>query len=135
MYSCSHYLVDVEAIQSWTVGWFLSEIIRQLRVKFGDRPFCKQFSFRHIVGLKLRNGTELLDFRLTQYERLMPPLKAEDELEVLFSGRFCSLSPSDSQRGRRVPQLSDFEVVKVIGKGGFSKVLQVRKRSTAMRYA
>ncbi len=34
-----------------------------------------------------------------------------------------------------MPQLSDFEIIKPIGKGGFSKVLQVRKRDTAMLYA
>jgi hypothetical protein len=85
--SCSYYSVDSGMIQSCTVGWLLSETIRQLRLKFGDKPFCKQFSFRHIVGLRLRDGTDLLDFWLTQYERIMPPLRENDELEVLFSGR------------------------------------------------
>ncbi len=36
---------------------------------------------------------------------------------------------------KRVPQLSDFEVVKVIGKGGFARVLEVRKRDTGLIYA
>ena len=34
-----------------------------------------------------------------------------------------------------VPRLTDFEVVKTIGKGGFSRVLQVRKKDTGMLYA
>ena len=34
-----------------------------------------------------------------------------------------------------MPNLNDFDIVKTIGKGGFSKVLQVRKRDTAMIYA
>ena len=36
---------------------------------------------------------------------------------------------------KRVPNLSDFEVIKVIGKGGFSRVLQVRKKDTGMIFA
>jgi len=31
--------------------------------------------------------------------------------------------------------VSDFEVIKIIGRGGFSKVFQVRKRSNGMLYA
>lgn len=31
--------------------------------------------------------------------------------------------------------MNDFEVVKAIGKGGFSKVFQVRRKSTGMIYA
>jgi len=34
-----------------------------------------------------------------------------------------------------VPKLKDFEILKVIGKGGFSTVLEVRKKDTCMIYA
>lgn len=41
----------------------------------------------------------------------------------------------DYVQSKRIPKLSDFEVIKVIGKGGFSTVLQVRKRDNSMIYA
>ncbi len=34
-----------------------------------------------------------------------------------------------------MPRLGDFEIIKTIGKGGFSRVLQVRKKDTGMLYA
>ncbi len=34
-----------------------------------------------------------------------------------------------------MPRLADFEVVKLIGKGGFSQVLEVRRKDDGMLYA
>jgi len=74
----------------------------------------------------MRNSSEIMDYWLTQYERPMTPICAQDELEVVYS---------DYVQPKRIPKLQDFEIVKVIGKGGFSKVLQVRKKDTALLYA
>ena len=35
----------------------------------------------------------------------------------------------------QIPSLFDFEIIKAIGKGGFSKVFEVRKKDTGMIYA
>jgi len=74
----------------------------------------------------MKNATEMIDYWLTQYERIMPPIKANDELEVIYS---------EMENTRRITKLKDFEIIKVIGCGGFSKVFQVRKKDTAMIYA
>ncbi len=41
----------------------------------------------------------------------------------------------DHAQRRGVPRLQDFEIVKMIGRGGFSKVLEVRKRDTGAIFA
>ena len=35
----------------------------------------------------------------------------------------------------KLPDLSDFEIIKVIGKGGFSKVMMVRRKSDGSIFA
>ncbi len=79
-------MVEAKAIRSFTVGWLLSEVIRQLQAKFSDRPIHKDYCFKHVMGLKMRNATEMLDYWLTQYERPMTPIRENDELEILYSG-------------------------------------------------
>lgn len=74
----------------------------------------------------MRNSTEMIDYWLTQYERIMPTIKENDELEVIYS---------EMNNGHNVAKLNDFEIIKIIGCGGFSKVFQVRKKDTAMIYA
>ena len=83
-------------------------------------------NYSHIVGLRMQRGTECLDFWLTQYERLLTPMVNGDVLQVIYSAHTNMI---------KRPSLKHFEVLKVIGKGGFSKVLQVRKRDTGMLYA
>eukprot|EP00826_Nyctotherus_ovalis_P032575 TRINITY_DN2624_c0_g1_i10.p2 TRINITY_DN2624_c0_g1~~TRINITY_DN2624_c0_g1_i10.p2 ORF type:complete len:145 (-),score=33.12 TRINITY_DN2624_c0_g1_i10:11-445(-) len=73
----------------------------------------------------MRNASEMIDCWLTQYERIMPSIHSNDELEIIYSN-----TPT-----RHIPKLEDFEIVKVIGCGGFSKVFQVRKKDTAMIFA
>ena len=72
------------------------------------------------------NGSEGIDYWLNQYERPIHPIKENDELQILYAK--CSTN-------KKIPQLEDFELIKVIGRGGFSKVLEVRKKSTAEIYA
>ena len=71
------------------MGWLLSEVIRQLQVSFGDKHVMKNYSYKHVVGVKMRNTTELIDYWLTQYERPMTPIKERDELEILYSGSYA----------------------------------------------
>eukprot|EP00826_Nyctotherus_ovalis_P024145 TRINITY_DN1869_c0_g3_i1.p1 TRINITY_DN1869_c0_g3~~TRINITY_DN1869_c0_g3_i1.p1 ORF type:complete len:184 (-),score=19.18 TRINITY_DN1869_c0_g3_i1:353-904(-) len=108
-----------------TVGFSLSKIIRCLSVNFSEQPITQSFTYKHAIGLKTCKGSELIDYWLTQYERPMPPLCESDDLEVIYS----------HGEGKAEVNLEDFEVVKVIGRGGFSKVLEVRKKSNAAIYA
>ena len=119
-------MVDAATLNRCTVGWLLSEVIRQIHTKFGESPVYQSYAYKHVVGIKMRNASEILDYWLTQYERPMTPIKENDELEILYS---------DYSQPKKVPRLQDFEILKVIGKGGFSKVLQVRKKDNAMMYA
>ncbi len=119
-------MIDAATLNRCTVGWLLSEVIRQLHTKFGESPVHASYSYKHVVGLKMRNASEIVDYWLTQYERPMTPICENDELEIIYS---------DYAQTKKVPRLSDFDILKVIGKGGFSKVLQVRKKDTAMLYA
>lgn len=75
-----------QILSNYTSGWVLSEVIRQIQNKYGSQPICNQHSFKHVVGLKMKDGTELIDYWLTQYERPMPPIQDHDELEILYSG-------------------------------------------------
>lgn len=81
-----------------------------------------------MVGLKTREGTELGDFCLARPQTDLASVVGwlQGELEVVRRGEV---------RGRKVPRLSDFEVVKTIGVGGFSKVFEVRKKDTGKIYA
>ena len=81
-----YYSVEPSTIRNCTVGWLLSEVIRQLQVTFGEACVTKKYSYKHVVGVKFRNATEILDYLLTQYERPMIPIQERDELEILYSG-------------------------------------------------
>jgi hypothetical protein len=131
----SYLLLNASELCSSTVGWVLSEIIRKLKSMHADTPIFQHYGYKHIVALKARRSLELLDFWLTQYERPMAPLQLNEDIEVVYSGRCLTRHSIDTTQTARVPHLSDFEILQVIGKGGFSKVWQVRKRDTGMLYA
>ena len=69
------------------MGKVLLEVKSRLQQLYGDNPVHKQFSGKHVVGIKFHNATEMLDFWLTQHERPIPPLAEGDELEILYSGK------------------------------------------------
>lgn len=120
-----YYFADLAMLTQSTVGFSLSKIIRCLSVNFAEGLITQSFTYKHAIGLKTCKGSELIDYWLTQYERPMPPLCESDDLEIIYS----------HGGGKGEVSLEDFEVVKVVGKGGFSKVLQVRKKSNAAIYA
>jgi RAC serine/threonine-protein kinase/serum/glucocorticoid-regulated kinase 2 len=77
-----------------------------------------------LVALRTANSNETLDYWLMEFDRPLTPFKDGDELVAVYR--------------EAVPKCLDvnhFELVKVIGKGGFSKVLQVRKKDTGRLYA
>ncbi len=69
------------------MGWLLSEVIRQLQTRFGEGRVHGNYSYKQVVGLRMRNAPEILDYWLTQYERPMTPIQENDELEILYSGK------------------------------------------------
>ncbi len=122
-------MVSPSSLKSRTVDEVLSEAKRRFRVHRGaNSDFNRRNWGVRVVGMRLRRGSEMLDHWLTQRCRLMPPLGEGDELEIVMSR-----APVDS--ADKAPGLGDFEVVKSIGKGGFSRVLLVRRRDDGMLYA
>lgn len=77
-----------------------------------------------IVSLKTVKGIEILDYWLSLPERKLTPLQPDEELIPVF------YSPVPLKIG-----LSTFEVIKVIGKGTYATVTQVRKKDTGIIYA
>lgn len=98
-----------------TCGWLLSESIRH----------CSE----NIVALRTKANTEILDYWLTRMERTLQPLADGEELTVVFARKVHSEPVPDTL------SLAHFDPVKVIGKGGFSRVVEVRKRDTGAIYA
>lgn len=84
------FYVNPQALGNFTVGLALNEITRQLQTIYGVNSIHKHFSFKNVVGLKMKNGTELIDYWLSLHNRPMPPIQDEDELEIIYSGRFES---------------------------------------------
>lgn len=74
---------------------------------------------KKIVALKTKNNNETMDFYLTIKNRILPPLSNNDILIAVFSD--WTQFDKDLQNK---PTKKDFEVVKMIGKGGFSNVYQ-----------
>ena len=102
--------IEVEDDQMLTCGWLLSEAIRR--------------SQRQAVGLKTRANVEILDYWLTRMERSLEPLASGEELELVLAEETSEEVSKDH-----------FEPVKLIGKGGFSRVVEVRKKDSGALYA
>ena len=94
-----------------TCGWLISEVIR-----LSNNP--------SIVSLKTLSNLEIVDYWLTHFDRPLTPLRQSEKLTAVF----CEQLQYDLC-------LDHFEPVKVVGKGGFSTVSQVRKKDTGMLYA
>ena len=95
-----------------TCGWLLSEAIRAYT------------GIGNIVALRTSKGLEILDTWLNMFERPLQPFKDNEKLEAVLE----SPVPPDIQ-------LTHFIPLKVIGKGGFSKVVMCRKKDTGALYA
>lgn len=102
--------IEVPDDQMLTCGWLLSEAIRR--------------SQRPAVGLKTRANVEILDYWLTRMDRSLEPLTSGEELELVLAEETCEEVCKDH-----------FEPIKLIGKGGFSRVVEVRKKDSGSLYA
>lgn len=94
-----------------TCGWLLSETIRLLGNK-------------EIVALRSSKNLEALDCWLMKFERSLGPFKDKEVLNpVYYSDPGFDIGPNS------------FAPIKYIGKGGFSNVIQVRKKDTGELFA
>ena len=94
-----------------TCGWLISETIRLYK---GSKP---------IIGLRTFKNLEALDYWLMHFERSLQPFKNNDTLIAIFQEPSNRIGPSA------------FLPIKYIGQGGFSKVIEVRKKDNGMIYA
>ena len=77
--------------------------------------------------MKTYDGNESIDHWLTMYDRPLYPL-LDGEVLVSHFAKFAS------NKKKRIT-IGDYELIKVIGRGGFSKVLLCRKKDTGRLYA
>ena len=114
---------------SLTCGWLLSETTRLYLQAQREQQAegKKKFRRKLIIALKSVAKKEGLDHWLTQYERPLRPLQDGEHLEA----HFCKVIPGK----KKEVLFHDFELVKVVGKGGFSTVFEVRKKDTGFLYA
>ena len=97
---------------SLTCGWLLSEVIRL----FPD--------VKNIIGLRCVERIDVIDMWLQDFER---PVGIIKDLTVL--------TPILSQVLPEHLELNWFQPISLIGKGGFSEVMLVRKRDDGQLYA
>ena len=74
---------------------------------------------------------ESLDFYLTQYNRPVGVLDDNEFLRAHFAKLNFTQNPETNLKVTR----HDFEQIKVIGRGAFSRVILVRKKDTGRLYA
>jgi serine/threonine protein kinase len=117
-----------------TCYWLLKEVIsRYSHVVDQHRQLCQKngqkarFKKHLIAAIKSTNNNESLDYYLTLYDRPLSTLPANLTLEAYFS------RISDKQARKISPE--SFQLLKVIGRGGFSKVFLVRKKDSGLLFA
>lgn len=86
---------------------------------------------KFIVALKTADVRESLDFWLTQYNRKVNVLENGEFLRAHFAKLTFTQNLDLQQKVSR----HDFEQIKVIGRGAFSRVILVRKKDTGRLYA
>ena len=80
-----------------------------------------------IVALKTYEGNENLDHWLTMYDKQLHPVQ-DGEVLVAYFAKICP-------NKKKQISAEDFELIKVIGRGGFSRVILCRKKDTGRLYA
>ena len=135
------FAVDV-GNEQLTCGWLLSEVTRRYtealnRIKkekdaqlisqgIPQEKIIQKHKRKFIVALKSTDQRESLDYWLTQYER---PLHVLEEGDFLVA-HFAKITAQKADVCGK-----DFDQIKVIGRGGFSRVILVRKKDTGRLYA
>lgn len=124
-----------------TTGWLVCEVMRRYTEFIQEwEKYTGSRKIKLLVAIKVFDSTEdssweinnsnyneSLNFWVTQYERSLEPLKSGQRIVPHFSKYLPN---------RKKPIcLNDFCLEKVIGKGGFSKVFLVRKKSSGFMYA
>ena len=130
-----------------TCGWLLSEVERVVLAELKragqheeviDRKWSSMSMVsapttrptpkrrKVIVALKSLKNLEALDQWLLEYERPLFVLEQSDELEIVWGY-------DDEIAAKRLapPSIHNFEFVKLLGKGGFSKVIEGRPTPTS----
>ena len=79
------------------------------------------------MALKTYEENESIDHWLTMYDRPLYPIQ---DGEVLVT-HFAKIAPNKKKQ----ISVGDFEMIKVIGRGGFSRVVLCRKKDTGRLYA
>lgn len=85
-----------------------------------ETSFNKGIKPKHIIGLKTVEGIMTLDYYLWQLENSLAPLKEDTLLTVHFS------DIAHDSKTEKIGKDS-FQFLKVIGCGGYSKVVLARK--------
>jgi serum/glucocorticoid-regulated kinase 2 len=86
---------------------------------------------KFIVAIKTLDMRESLDYWLTQYDRPVGILADGECLQAHFAKLNFSQKKQDNCKVTR----HDFEQIKIIGRGAFSRVVLVRKLDTGRLYA
>ncbi|TNV87556.1 hypothetical protein FGO68_gene11686 [Halteria grandinella] len=124
-----------------TCGWLLSEVTRRYiealtRIKIQGSGQIQKYTRKMIVALKTTDQRESLDYWLTQYDRTLEVLQDGDFLIAHFAKLRETRGPSIDAHNLAAPICKeDFEQIKVIGRGGFSRVVLARKKDTGRLYA
>jgi len=88
------------------------------------------------VALKTFDGNESIDHYLTLYDRPLFPIEEGEVLVAHFASKNFNINFQEVAINKRKEiSVLDFELLKVIGRGGFSRVLLVRKKDTGRLYA
>ncbi|CAD8068434.1 unnamed protein product [Paramecium sonneborni] len=111
-------------ISTNNISWLLETIKQEIMNNFGN-------SYQPIIGIKTGNISIPVDYILSKIERPLSllsncpvqPLIIEPFLNVEQELKQCKVS------------LKDFEFIRCIGVGGFSKVYLVREKKTGLFYA
>jgi serum/glucocorticoid-regulated kinase 2 len=117
-----------------TVYWLLKEVIsRYSQIVDQHKLQCQRnnqrsrFKKHLIAAVKSTSGNESLDYFLTLYDRSLSKLPSNLTLEVYFSRIM-------DKQNQKITNTS-FQPLKVIGRGGFSKVFLVRKKDSGLLFA
>ena len=86
---------------------------------------------RLIVGLKSIDPVPALDYYLTQLDNSLTPIKNNTILRAHFSKKKNGFG----RKAKASVSKEDFEFLRVIGRGGYSKVVLARKKDSGRMYA
>ena len=104
-----------------TCGWLLQHI----------QQHASKFSPDQIVSLSsCLDKHECLDHYLTLTERTLHSFEHSTKIKPIYNNEIRILNQLNKNG-----KMGKYEAIKVIGKGGFSTVLQVRQKSTGKLFA